>query len=439
MRERWLGPKSNHSTNAAIAIEITAGTKTAATRSATARDARLARLRRLDHPHDLREHGVRADALGLHPERPGAVERGAHHRVAGLHLDRNRLAGEDRAIDGGVAVHDHAIHRDLLSGSHHQEIAGNHGVDRDVLDRRAAHPPRRARRQLHQASNRLRGAGARAGLESSPEQHQCDDHHRRVEIDREARDPRPGTLRARPWRPVNIRTPPACRSRSGDPCRRCGDGSPRHAPRMNVQPAHHCTGVASASWIALRRSGERLDSGEHHAEVAERHHREAEQHRQPEPALQSGNRRRALTALRASTSPAPLTGRASSPRGARTARTSASGSIGSSRRTRALAGEVDRGFSTPGTEPSASSTRDTQAAQCMPTIRSSNRAGTHGGLRLARALRDPQPGGGGERHALAARAPVKWAGCGGGHAFSCRKTDSTGEPGPGWRRAAEDQ
>ena len=62
-------------------------------------DGRLARLRVLDEPRDLRQRGVLADARGAHDEPAAGVDGRARDVVARRDLDRDRLAGEQAHVD----------------------------------------------------------------------------------------------------------------------------------------------------------------------------------------------------------------------------------------------------------------------------------------------------------------------------------------------------
>ena len=134
---------------------------------------RLPRLRVGDEPRDLRERGVRADALGPDDEPAADVDGRAGDRVADADLDGNALAGEERLVDGGVALDDGAVGRDLLAGADDEEVADLQLLDRDaplaaVGRRGRTLPSRRARRAraalLRRCASRApRSSGRRAG------------------------------------------------------------------------------------------------------------------------------------------------------------------------------------------------------------------------------------------------------------------------------------
>ena len=87
---------------------------------------RPAALRLADHADDLRQQRVAADPLGPHHQAAGAVDRAADDLGSRLFLDRDRLAGDHRLIDGAAALDDDAIDRHLFAGPDAQQIAGLH-------------------------------------------------------------------------------------------------------------------------------------------------------------------------------------------------------------------------------------------------------------------------------------------------------------------------
>ena len=93
-------------------------------------DRRLARLRVGDEPADLRERGVGADARRAHDQQAAAdVDGRAGDRVAGVHVDRHALAGQQRAVDRRVALVDDTVGRDLLARPHDEAVADLQLVD----------------------------------------------------------------------------------------------------------------------------------------------------------------------------------------------------------------------------------------------------------------------------------------------------------------------
>ena len=102
---------------------------------------------------DLREQRVRADALGPHHERAGAVDGAARSPVARLLLDRDRLAGDHRLVDGRSPPRcTDAVHRA-------PSRRGGRAAGRRPGPGRAARPPR-CRRPRCAAPSSARGRAA---------------------------------------------------------------------------------------------------------------------------------------------------------------------------------------------------------------------------------------------------------------------------------------
>ena len=160
---------------------------------------------------------------------------------AGADLDRHRLAGQHRLVDGGRALDDDAVGRDLLARAGRRNgrrpRAASTGTSTSVA---VAEHAGLLRAELEQGADRLARAAARAELEAAAEQDQRRDHggdlEVRVRVDAADEDDR---------RPASRRR--ACRPRSACPSsRRRGarSGAPRDGTR---QPAQNTTGVASTS------------------------------------------------------------------------------------------------------------------------------------------------------------------------------------------------
>ena len=79
-------------------------------------------LRFLDQARHLRELRVRTDPGRAHDEPPAGVDRGPGDRSARPDLDGYRLAGEHRRVDGGPALDDRAVGRDLFAGPHDEPV-----------------------------------------------------------------------------------------------------------------------------------------------------------------------------------------------------------------------------------------------------------------------------------------------------------------------------
>jgi hypothetical protein len=71
-----------------------------------------------------------------------------------LDLEGERLARQQRAIDGRLALLDHAVRRDLLPGPDDETVADRERVDSDDDLVTVPEHPRLARRQLEQRADR---------------------------------------------------------------------------------------------------------------------------------------------------------------------------------------------------------------------------------------------------------------------------------------------
>ena len=137
-----------------------------------------------DQLDDLREQRVPADALGPHHEAAGAVDGAARDPVARPLLDRHRLAGDHRLVDGAPSLEDDAVDRDPLAGPHAEPIA-----DRDLIERHVLLAPvvakdsRRLRREPQQRPDRAARPAPRAQLQHLAQQHEHRDDGRRLEVE----------------------------------------------------------------------------------------------------------------------------------------------------------------------------------------------------------------------------------------------------------------
>ena len=86
-----------------------------------------------DHAHDLGQQRLAADALGPHDEAAGAVDRPADDAAAWRLLDRNRLAGDHRLVDGARAFEDHAVDGHLLTGADAEPVARLDVIERNIF------------------------------------------------------------------------------------------------------------------------------------------------------------------------------------------------------------------------------------------------------------------------------------------------------------------
>ena len=151
--ERRRGPKTNQTTKATTATTITAGTNHAETRSARpwigARE-RCASATSATMRASVVSAPVRSTFMSKLPV-PLSVP--PVTASPGRLLDRHRLAGEQRLVDGAPPVDDDAVDRHLVAGADAEDVA-----DRDVAER---HLGRWRRRRRSERRLRRAGRGAR--------------------------------------------------------------------------------------------------------------------------------------------------------------------------------------------------------------------------------------------------------------------------------------
>ena len=182
-------------------------------------DRRTRALRFRDHGHDAGKHGLGPHAVGAEDEGAGAVDRAADHAVAGPLGHRHRLAGHHRFVDGAAALLDNAIDRHAVARPHAEQIARMDPIERDLLIvATGGDAARRPRGEVEQRTDGAPGALARPEFEHLAQQHEDRDHRGGLEIHRDARrrrhGSRPGTDRARSWRPRCRPRPRRSRGRS---------------------------------------------------------------------------------------------------------------------------------------------------------------------------------------------------------------------------------
>ena len=173
---------------------------------------RLAGLRLLDEPRDLRERRLGADPRRADDETAVRVDGRAGDRRSRADLDRNRLAGQQRLVDRRGSLDDDAVGRDLLAGADDEHVAGRQLLHRDEHLLAVAEQPRLLRAELEQRTDRRTAAALRAQLEEAAEQDQRRDHAGGLEVrvrvepaDQHDRRPRPGGERAERDQRVHVR------------------------------------------------------------------------------------------------------------------------------------------------------------------------------------------------------------------------------------------
>ena len=149
-----------------------------------ARDARLRRLRLVDHLDDACQHGVARGARRVDLERAERVHRARDDRVARALDARHRLAREHRLVDLALA-RDHAtIDGHALARPHAHAHAGLDFLGGDLAFA-AVHAwidhPHPRNRQRRKRAQRIARAARGPRLEHAPKQHEHDDDRRRLE------------------------------------------------------------------------------------------------------------------------------------------------------------------------------------------------------------------------------------------------------------------
>ena len=126
-----MPPVTNGPANAtSTASPTTAGVYRRANRSTNVCTGARCRCACLDQMNDSRDGAVGRRPARRDVDRAGAVDRPGKHVVAGPLLHRPRLAGDRRLIEGRFTGDDHAVHRQAIAGSNHEQVA-----DADVADR----------------------------------------------------------------------------------------------------------------------------------------------------------------------------------------------------------------------------------------------------------------------------------------------------------------
>ena len=140
---------------------------------------------RLGHEVDDAGQGrVGAQAGGLDDQAAAAGDGAANHTVAGVLVNRYRLAGDHGFVDVGVAVDHDAVCWDLLTGADPAMVAdlqvrGWHFLFFSV----GVDAVRGGWRQVQQGADGTRGLVACPQFEYLPQQHQGDDHGGGLEVD----------------------------------------------------------------------------------------------------------------------------------------------------------------------------------------------------------------------------------------------------------------
>ena len=144
---------------------------------------RLRVLRLLYQFDDLRQRRVGSDFGRLVAKAAALVDGRTDDGSSRPLLDRHRLTGEHGFVDQRFAGLDRAVHRYLVAGPNHHNLAGQHFGRRDFdLGAVADHGGLR-RREVHQRLDGRRRARARAHFQPVPKQDEHQQHrHGLVEL-----------------------------------------------------------------------------------------------------------------------------------------------------------------------------------------------------------------------------------------------------------------
>ena len=115
--------------------------------------------------NDPRQRRIAPDARDADLERAAAVDRAGEHVVADVLVDRQRLAGDRRLVDGAAASDDRAVQRNLLARPHDDDGARLDAIDVDPLIAGGGAHDRLGGRQIHQRADGGTRALQRARLE----------------------------------------------------------------------------------------------------------------------------------------------------------------------------------------------------------------------------------------------------------------------------------
>ena len=142
----------------------------------------LGGLRILHQPDDAREHRLRAHRTHLQHDAALAVDGAARQAIA-LRLGHGqRLARQHGFVHLRVALQQHAIDGDALAGAHHQPVAHHHLGHGHIDLAGFAQQVRHIGPQAVQGADGRRGLVLGACLQPLAQQHQRDDHRRRLEV-----------------------------------------------------------------------------------------------------------------------------------------------------------------------------------------------------------------------------------------------------------------
>ena len=136
-----------------------------------------------DHLDDLSQRGILAHAGGLAAEEARLVGGGGADFVADGLVHRDALAGQGALVDCAGAFQHHAVHRDILAGADHKDVALLHVGDGHGHFRAVPHQRGGLGGQLHQALEGVGGLALGAGFQHLAHRDEGQDHGGRLEVE----------------------------------------------------------------------------------------------------------------------------------------------------------------------------------------------------------------------------------------------------------------
>ena len=103
--------------------------------------------------------------------------------MAGFLVHGNALPCQSRLIDRAASLYNHSIHRDIFSGTHHENIALCHLFNGNGLLLPVLYDAGSLGSQFHQIFQSIRGFSLGAGLQHLPDCNQGQDHGGRFKVE----------------------------------------------------------------------------------------------------------------------------------------------------------------------------------------------------------------------------------------------------------------
>ena len=136
-----------------------------------------------DHPDDLGQRGILAHTGGFALQETGLVGGGGADLVSRSLVHRDALAGQGTLVHGAGTFQHKAVHRDVLTGAHHKEVALFHLCNGHSHFGPFPQQGGGLGGQLHQALERVGGLALGAGLQHLAHGDQGQDHGGRFKVE----------------------------------------------------------------------------------------------------------------------------------------------------------------------------------------------------------------------------------------------------------------